>query len=57
MAIHVQHDANVSKQTTLLVGVGPPKWHVSRCDLNRSVHEDMNDISNVKTCNEIVNIS
>ena len=39
-----------SKQSTLLDGVyvGPPKQHVSWHGLNRSVHEAMNNISNVK---------
>ena len=50
MAIHIQCHTKVSKQTTLLDGVdfGPPKWHVCGCGLNQSVHEGMNDISNVK---------
>ena len=50
MAINDQRQANVSKQTTLLDGiaVGPSKWCVCGCDLNRSVHEGMNDTSNVK---------
>ena len=50
MVIRVQHHADVSKQTTLLDGVdvGPSKWHVRGRGLNRSVHEGMNDVSNVK---------
>ena len=49
MAIRDQRHANVSKQTTLLdnVDVGLPKWLVCGRGLNRSVHEGMNDISNV----------
>ena len=49
MAIRVQRHANVSKQTSLLDGVdvGPSKWRIRGCDLNRSVHESMKDISNV----------
>ena len=42
------------------VDVGPPKWCICGCDLNRFVHEGMKDISNVKvhlkTCNGNVNI-
>ena len=50
MAIRVQRHANVSKQATLLDGhdVSPLKWRVCGCGFNRSVHEGMNDISNVK---------
>ena len=50
MAIRVQHHANVSKQATLLnrLDDSPLKWRVCGCGLNRSVHEDMNHISNVK---------
>ena len=50
MVIRVQRQANVSKQTTLLEGVdvGPFKWPICGCGLNRSVHEGMNDVSNVK---------
>ena len=50
MVICVQLQANLSKQATLLDGidVGPLKWCVCGCDLNRFVHEGMNDISNVK---------
>ena len=50
MVIRVQHHANVSKQTTLLDGidVGPSKWRVCGCGLNRSVHKGMNDVSNIK---------
>ena len=29
-------------------GVGPPKWRVCGHGLNQSVHEGMNNISNVK---------
>ena len=62
MGIHVQCHANVSKQATLLGGfdIGPPKWLICGCGLNRFVHEGMNDISNVKvhlkTHSENVNI-
>ena len=50
MVIRVQRHANVSKQTTLLHGidVGKLKWRVCGHGLNRSVHEGMNDVSNVK---------
>ena len=50
MVIRIQRQANASKQTTLLDGVvvGPSKWPVCGCGLNRSVHESMNDVSNVK---------
>ena len=50
MVICVQRHANVSKQTTLLdsVDVGLSKWRVCGLGLNRSVHEGMNDVSNVK---------
>ena len=50
MAIRVQRDANVSKQATVLDGVdvGPPKQRVCWHGLNRTVHEAMNNISNVK---------
>ena len=50
MVVRVQLQANVSKQTTLLDGVdvGPFKWHVCGRGLNGSVHEGMNDVSNVK---------
>ena len=50
MAIRDQRHAYVSKQTSLLDGVdvGPPKCRVCGCGLNRSVHEGMDDISNVK---------
>ena len=46
MGICVQHHANISKQTTLLDGidVGPPKWHICGCGLNRSVHLGMSDV-------------
>ena len=52
---------NSSKQTLLDgVGVGQLKWNVCGHGLNRSVHEGMNDISNVKvhlrTCSGNVNI-
>ena len=47
--ISAQHHANISKQTVLDgIDVGLPKWGISGCDLNRSVHEGMNDMSNVK---------
>ena len=50
MTIRAQRQTNASKQTTLLDGVdvGPPKQHVCWRGLNRSVHESMNNISNVK---------
>ena len=50
MAIRDQLHANVGKQKMLLEGVdvGPTKWRVCGRGLNRSVHEGMNDISNVK---------
>ena len=50
MAIHGHRHANISKQATLLGGVDvdPPKWRVCGCDLNRFIHEGINDISNVK---------
>ena len=50
MAIRVQRPTNVSKQTMLLDGVdiGPPKCSICGRGLNRSVHEGMKDISNVK---------
>ena len=48
--IRVQRHANVSKQATLLdgLGVSPLQWRVCGCGLNRFVHEGMNHISNVK---------
>ena len=50
MAICAQCHTNVNNQTTLLDGVdvGTPKWRVCGRRLNRSVHEGMKDISNVK---------
>ena len=50
MARRVQHHTNLRKQATLLDGVDvcPLKWRVGGCGLNRFVHENMNDISNVK---------
>ena len=50
MTIRVQRHANVSKQATLLdgLGVSPLKWRVFGCGLNRLVHEGMNHISNVE---------
>ena len=50
MAIRVQRHANVSKQATLLdgLGVSPLKWRVCGCGFNRFVHEGMNHISNVE---------
>ena len=50
MTIHTQRQINVSKQTTLLdgVGIGQPKQGVCWPGLNRSIHEAMNNISNVK---------
>ena len=62
MAKRDQRHANVVNLTTLLdgVAVGPPKLRVCGRGLNRSVHEGMNDISNVKahlrTRSENVNI-
>ena len=49
MTIRLQRHVNVSKQETLLdgVGVSPPKWRVCGRDFNQSVHEGVNDISNV----------
>ena len=50
MAMRVQRHANVNKQATLLDGldVSPLKWRVCGCGLDRSVHETMDNISNVK---------
>ena len=50
MTILTRHQINVSKQTMLLdgVGVGLPKQSVCWRGLNRSVHEAMKNISNVK---------
>ena len=50
MTRHARHQIIVSKQTTLLDGVdvGPPKQRVCWGGLNRTVHEAMNNISNVK---------
>ena len=50
MVIRFQRHPNVSKQTTLLDGVDvcSSKWRVCWRGLNRSVHEGMNDVSNVK---------
>ena len=50
IAIRVQRHANVSKQATLLDGLGdcPLKWRICGCGLNRFVHEGMNHISNVE---------
>ena len=50
MAMRVQRHANVSKQATLLdgLGVSPLKWRVCGCGLNRFVHEGINHISNEK---------
>ena len=62
MVIHVQHHANVSKQATLLDGldVSRLEWCICGCDLNRFVHEGMNNISNgevhLKTRSGNVNI-
>ena len=62
MAIRDQHQAKVSKQTALLDGIeaGLPKWCVCRRGLNRSIHEGMNNILNIKvhlrTCSGNVNI-
>ena len=50
MTIRDRCKTNVSKQTKFLDGidVGPPKQRVCWRGLNRSVHEAMNNISNVK---------
>ena len=50
MVIHDQRHTNASKQTTLLDGndIGTPKWGVRGRGLNRSIHEGLNDTSNVK---------
>ena len=62
MVIRVQRHANVSKQTTLFDGVYvcTSKWRVCGRGVNRSVHEGMNDVSNVKvhlkTCSGNINI-
>ena len=50
MAIHVQCQTNVSKQTALLDGVdvGMPEQHVCWRGLIRSLHEAMDNISNAK---------
>ena len=50
MAIFVQPYSNNSKQTMLLdcVEIGLSKWSICGRGLNWSVHEGMNDISNVK---------
>ena len=63
MVIRVQRHANVSKQATLLdgLGVSPLKCHVYGCGSNRFVHEGMNHISNeevhLKTLSGNVNIA
>ena len=50
MLIHVQRHASIGKQIVLLDGinVGPLKWCVCGCGLNRYVHEDMDSISKCK---------
>ena len=50
MAIHVRRHANVSKQKASMDGVdvGLPKWRLYGRGLNRSIHEGMKYISNVK---------
>ena len=50
ITIHAQRQTNVGTQTTLLdwVEVGPPKQCVCWCGLNRSDHEAMNNILNIK---------
>ena len=50
MAIRVQRQAKVSKESTLLDGidVGPPNWCICGRGFNHSVHEGMKNISNVK---------
>ena len=55
MVIRVQRHTNISKQSLLDgVDVGLPKWCICGRGLNQSVHEGINDISNVmvhlKTC-------
>ena len=49
MAICDQGHVNVSKQTMLLdaIDVGLPNWCVCRRGFNQSVHDGMNNISNV----------
>ena len=62
MMIYIQHHTSVSKQTKLLDGIdfGPPNWRTCGCGLDRSAHEGMKDISNVKVhlmiCSINVNI-
>ena len=50
MTIRARRHTKARKQTTLLDGVdvGPPKQRMCWRGLNRSVHEAMNNISNVK---------
>ena len=50
MVIRVQRHANISKQATLLDGLGVStfKWRVCGYGLNRFVHKGMNHISNVE---------
>ena len=50
MRILTRRQTSVGKQTTLLdvIDVCPPKQRVCWRGLNRSVHEAMNNISNVK---------
>ena len=48
LAIHDQHLANISRQMLLDgIDVGLPNWYVCRRGLNQSVHEGINNISNV----------
>ena len=62
MTIHARRQINVRKQTMLLdrVDVGPPKPRTCWSGLNRSIHEAMINISNVKvhlkTCSGNANI-
>ena len=50
MTIHARRQTNASKQTTLSDGVDvcPPKQRVCWRGFNRSVHEALTNISNVK---------
>ena len=50
MTIRARRQTNASKQTILLDGfdISPPKQRVCWRGLNRSVHEAMSNISNVK---------
>ena len=50
MAIGDQCHANVSKDTMLLDGIDvcQPKWRVCGRGIHQSIHEGMNNISNLK---------